>query len=205
MPVFSIIAYSSLFLPMTYLRSCPSTVAMRWKLPLYACSIRMLETIWPLMIELMKEMIKRCVKYGIHFEYVLCDSWFTCKEIVNFVRAMHGKHYLGMIKMSKTQYAYNGKMLTANTLASRLWKAEKKHHRMYGRAVSASLLSISTPQTSTIYIQFPHIAGSGYAGRYLGFLSMMPYCSHAQGYGICMVSVWYVYGMCMACIWHLPA
>ena len=30
-------------------------------------------------------------------------------KIVNFVRVMHGKHYLGMIKMSKTQYAYNGK------------------------------------------------------------------------------------------------
>ena len=83
-------------------------------------------------IELMKEMIRRCVKYGIHFEYVLCDSWFTCKEIVNFVRAMHGKHYLGMIKMSKTQYTFNGKKLTANTLASRLWKSEKKHHRLYG-------------------------------------------------------------------------
>ena len=45
MPVFSIIAYSSLFLPMTYLRSLPSMVAMRWKLPLYACSIQMLETV----------------------------------------------------------------------------------------------------------------------------------------------------------------
>ena len=83
-------------------------------------------------IELMKEMIKRCVKYGIHFEYVICDSWFTCIDIINFVRAMHGKHYLGMIKMSKTRYIYNGDMLTANTLASRLWKAEKKHRRMYG-------------------------------------------------------------------------
>lgn len=83
-------------------------------------------------IELMKEMIKRCVKCGIHFEYVLCDSWFTCIEIVNFVRGLHGKHYLGMIKMSKTRYAYGKDLLSAKTLASRLWKAEKKHHRLYG-------------------------------------------------------------------------
>ena len=83
-------------------------------------------------IELMKEMISRCVKHGIRFEYVLCDSWFTCTGIVNFVRGLHGKHYLGMIKMSKTKYACGKDTLTANTLASRLWKAEKKHHRLYG-------------------------------------------------------------------------
>jgi len=42
------------------------------------------------------------------------------------------------------------------------------------------------------------LAGSGYAGRCLGFLPMMPYCSHAQGYGMYMVCIWHVYGMCMA-------
>ena len=83
-------------------------------------------------IELMKEMIKRCVKYGIHFEYILCDSWFTCTEIVNFVRGLHGKHYLGMIRMSKTRYGYGQGLFTADTLASRLWKTGEKHHRMYG-------------------------------------------------------------------------
>ena len=62
-----------------------------------------------------------------------------------------------------------------------------------------------TSNSRTIYIQFPHIAGSGYAGRCLGFLPMMPYCSHAQGHGMCMACIWHVYGMCMACVWHLPA
>ena len=37
MPVFSIKAYSSLFLPMTNLRSLPSISASRWKLSLWAC------------------------------------------------------------------------------------------------------------------------------------------------------------------------
>ena len=36
------------------------------------------------------------------------------------------------------------------------------------------------------------------SGSSLVFLPMMPYCSYTQGYGMCMVSVWYVYGMCMA-------
>lgn len=83
-------------------------------------------------IELMKEMIKRCIKHQIRFEYVLCDSWFTCTDIANFVRGLHGKHYLGMIKMSKTRYGYGKGLFTANTLAAKLWKAEDKHHRMFG-------------------------------------------------------------------------
>lgn len=83
-------------------------------------------------IELMKEMIRRCVKHGVKFEYVICDSWFACIDIVNFVRSMHGKHYLGMIKMSKTRYMWRGKSLTANTLSSKLWNSETKHRRLYG-------------------------------------------------------------------------
>ncbi len=83
-------------------------------------------------IELMKEMITRCIKHGLRFEYVLCDSWFACKDIIDFVRGLHGKDYLGMIKMTKTRYGYGGKLFTAATLASHLWKAEKKHNRLFG-------------------------------------------------------------------------
>lgn len=83
-------------------------------------------------IELMKEMIKRCINHGIHFEYVLCDSWFTCTDIVNFVRGLHGKDYLGMIKMSKTRYGYKKGLFTANTLAAKLWKEKERHNRMFG-------------------------------------------------------------------------
>ena len=83
-------------------------------------------------IELMKEMITRCIKHGLRFEYVLCDSWFACKDIIDFVRGLHGKDYLGMIKMTKTRYGYGGKLFTAATLASHLWKAEKKHSRQFG-------------------------------------------------------------------------
>ena len=86
-------------------------------------------------IELMKEMIKRCIKHGLHFEYVLCDSWFACTDIINFVRGLRGKHYLGMTKMTKTRYGYGSELLSASTLADRLWKKEKKekkHRRLFG-------------------------------------------------------------------------
>jgi hypothetical protein len=83
-------------------------------------------------IELMKEMIRRCIKNGLQFGYVLCDSWFACKDIIDFVRGLHGKHYLGMTKMSKTRYGLGQELLTANTIASRMWKKERKHRRLFG-------------------------------------------------------------------------
>jgi hypothetical protein len=83
-------------------------------------------------IELVKEMTRRCMKNGIQFGYVLCDSWFACTDIIDFVRGLHGKHYLGMIKMSKTRYGYGKEMLSASIMAARLWKAKANRHRMFG-------------------------------------------------------------------------
>lgn len=59
-------------------------------------------------IELAKQMIKRAIRRGIRFSYVLADSWFTNKEIVQFIHSRHIKcHWLGMIKVGengKTKY-----------------------------------------------------------------------------------------------------
>lgn len=37
-----------------------------------------------------------------------------------------------MIKMSKTRYGYGKEMLSAGTMAARLWKAKDNRHRMFG-------------------------------------------------------------------------
>ena len=59
-------------------------------------------------IELAKEMIKRAIRKGVRFSYVLADSWFTNKEIVKFIHSRRIKcHWLGMIKVgesSRTKY-----------------------------------------------------------------------------------------------------
>ena len=34
-------------------------------------------------------MVKRAILEGIRFDYLLVDSWFTCKELVKFVRSRH--------------------------------------------------------------------------------------------------------------------
>lgn len=59
-------------------------------------------------LELAKEMIRRAIRKGIKFSYVLADSWFTNKDIIRFIHSRHIKcHWLGMIKVGengKTKY-----------------------------------------------------------------------------------------------------
>lgn len=85
-------------------------------------------------IVLMIDMIKRVIKQKIHFDYILADSWFACAEIIKFVTSRHvGCHYLGMIKMSRTKYTYNGKELTANQIVA--IHDHPKKGRKYSRAL----------------------------------------------------------------------
>ena len=50
-------------------------------------------------------------------DYVLVDSWFTCYRLVASVAKK--AHFLGMIKMGKTKYLYNGKSLTCNDILAK--------------------------------------------------------------------------------------
>ena len=59
-------------------------------------------------IELLKEMVKRAIRNGYRFDYVLADSWFVCKEILRFVKTRSiGCHYLGMIKMGEKSLRFS--------------------------------------------------------------------------------------------------
>ena len=82
-------------------------------------------------------MVKTAMKKGIPFEYLLVDSWFTCKELVNFVCHSHKKfHLLGMAKMGKTRYLTDrwGE-LTAKAIIAKL-KASRQVS--YGRRLRCS-------------------------------------------------------------------
>ena len=77
-------------------------------------------------------MVKRAILEGIRFDYLLVDSWFTCKELVKFVRSRHiGCHLLGMIKMSKTKYDTAEGAMTANAIIAR--ESKRKGHVKYSR------------------------------------------------------------------------
>jgi hypothetical protein len=70
-------------------------------------------------IELSIQMFLRTVLYGISVDYVLCDSWFTCFDLLTAVR-QKGSHLIGMYKIVvrlcsptiKTKFEYRGRKLT---------------------------------------------------------------------------------------------
>ena len=73
------------------------------------------------------EMVKEAIRNRVPFEYLLVDSWFTCKELVDFVCRRHKKfHLLGMAKMGNTKYKTAGwGELAAKAIVARL-KAGKE-------------------------------------------------------------------------------
>ena len=67
-------------------------------------------------------LMKRAVKHGFVADCVLSDSWFSAKELIKTVRKLkHGTiHFLGMIKMDKRLYDYQGQQLNAKELIRKL-------------------------------------------------------------------------------------
>lgn len=77
-------------------------------------------------IQSMIKMIRTAIGNGLRFDYVLVDSWFTCFELVKFIKTRRiGVHLLGMAKMGKTRYLFNGKKLTAKEIVDYQRKTKK--------------------------------------------------------------------------------
>ncbi|NCP22476.1 MAG: IS4 family transposase [Flavobacteriales bacterium CG_4_8_14_3_um_filter_35_10] len=77
-------------------------------------------------IQSMIEMIRTAICNGLRFDYVLVDSWFTCFELVKFIKTRRiGVQLLGMAKMGKTRYFFNGKKLTAKEIVDYQRKTKK--------------------------------------------------------------------------------
>jgi len=85
-------------------------------------------------ITLAMDMVRNAIKNGFRFEYLLADSWFTCKAIIRFIHSRHIKcHNLGCIKIgekSKTKYRFGRKDYTAPALIKHL---NKKDTMKYSR------------------------------------------------------------------------
>lgn len=85
-------------------------------------------------------MVKQAIGQGIRFDYLLADSWFTCTDIVKFIKSRHMDcHYLGMIKLGKTKYLFEKKQRSARELirllqARKEIKYSRKLHCYYGVA-----------------------------------------------------------------------
>lgn len=84
--------------------------------------------------QMLIEMVKRAIKSGIPFEYLLVDSWFTNTELVDFVCKCRKKfHLLGMARMGNTKYtSKEWGELNAKGLLSKLSKTKSiKYSRRY--------------------------------------------------------------------------
>lgn len=68
-------------------------------------------------------LITSAISHGFRFDYVLCDSWFTCFALIQFIIRRRIKcHLLGMVKNGNAKYAFNNKELTAKEIARFLVK-----------------------------------------------------------------------------------
>lgn len=92
-------------------------------------------------LKLAREMIKRVIRKGIRFSYVLAYSWFTNKDIVRFIHTRRVRyHWLGMIKVGengRAKYHTEHGDLTAPALV-RLGKKLKL--RKYSRKLKCSYI-----------------------------------------------------------------
>ena len=87
-------------------------------------------------ISSMKKMLNNASIEHLGFDYLLVDSWFTCKEVVNYIRRKGSKsHLLGMIKMGKTKYTVAGEDMTARAIASAMVRKKavkySRAHKFY--------------------------------------------------------------------------
>jgi hypothetical protein len=54
---------------------------------------------------MLMDMIRTAISKGIHFDYLLTDSWFVNFELIKFIATRRIKcHFLGMLKRGNTNY-----------------------------------------------------------------------------------------------------
>lgn len=73
--------------------------------------------------EMLIEMVKRAINYGLGFDYLLVDSWFTNTAIIDFVCSNHKRfHLIGMGKLGNTKYQTQWGDMTAKALIAKFDK-----------------------------------------------------------------------------------
>jgi len=77
-------------------------------------------------------MIKRALKHGFVPDYVLTDSWFSSAYFIKMIRRLKNGiiHFLGMVRLDKRLYDYQGQRLNAKELKTQL-KSRMKRARNF--------------------------------------------------------------------------
>jgi len=90
-------------------------------------------------VESLIKMLKRVVGQGLAIDYVLMDSWFTCKAVMDAIADVKKQsiHFIGMYSKVHTKFGYKGSYYTYKQLINKLGKAHrcKKLKLQYKQAV----------------------------------------------------------------------
>lgn len=71
-------------------------------------------------------MMKRALIKNVVVDYVLMDSWFVCDKVIKFLGNITGCiHIIGMAKMAKATYGFEGGLFTAKVIADKLKRRKK--------------------------------------------------------------------------------
>jgi predicted nucleic acid-binding Zn finger protein len=99
--------------------------------------------------ELDENKIERAIKMfwgaiyrGFKPDYVLLDSWFTCEAFVLAVKKVtkHTVHLIGMYKIAKQKFLYNGNMLTYSQINNMLGTPKRcRKARLYYKQAQVTL------------------------------------------------------------------
>jgi predicted nucleic acid-binding Zn finger protein len=78
-------------------------------------------------IDIAIKMFKRAISQGFHVDFVLMDSWFTCDAFIEAVMKVKKQavHLIGMYKIAKTKFCYQGQKYTYGQLRNLLGKAKR--------------------------------------------------------------------------------
>ncbi len=110
-------------------------------------------------ISLVIEMLNRAVSKKFIPDYVLCDSWFTCADIINATRNLANGlvHYLGMIKDGKRKYIYSGQSFTLSQLRRHVLGRKKRCTKFKSSYVE---VICEIPKVGTVKIFFSRYSGN---------------------------------------------
>lgn len=78
-------------------------------------------------------MIKRAIRHGFIADYVLMDSWFVNDTIIQGIRSIRNSclHVLGMCRLDRRKYTFDGKQLNAKELIIRYERKRSRYSRKH--------------------------------------------------------------------------
>lgn len=131
-------------------------------------------------IDSMISMIRGAITKGIRFDYLLVDSWFTCFELVNFIKTRKiACNLLGMIKMGITKYSFNGSLLSAKQIVDySKRKKQLKRSRKLGYSYIECIVDFQGIKVKLFFCKTSH------KGKWHGLLTTNLDLSFEQAYKI---------------------